>query len=341
MHKIIVQGQNTSEILVGEKLENLSKYLPKGKTIIITDENIEKLYKSQFPDCPVIVLKPGEANKTLQSIDFISQKLIELEADRSTFLVGIGGGIICDITGFVASIFMRGLRFGFVSTTLLAQVDASVGGKNGVNFEGYKNILGVFNQPEFVICDTAMLKTLPKEELSCGFAEIIKHTLIKDAEMFAFLEQNVEKALSLDSETIDLLVKHSVETKANVVNQDEREKGERRKLNFGHTLGHAIEKLTQCQHGKAVGIGMMFAAKLSVQKNYLAETELKRIENLLKAYQLPVNNELPADSLFNAMKKDKKKTGESLHFILLTKIGEAVAEEISYNELLSQMKEIY
>ena len=228
---------------------------------------------------------------------------------------------------------MRGLQFGFVASTLLAQVDASVGGKNGVNFSGYKNFLGVFNQPEFVICDTLMLKTLPAEELSCGFAEIIKHTLIKDEQMFSYLEKNIERALNLDSEVIDLLVKHSVETKANVVNQDEKETGERRKLNFGHTLAHAIEKLTACSHGKAVSAGIVFAAKLSVQKQLIQQSDLEIIKNILVRFKLPINFDLDETKLLNAMKKDKKKAGDFIHFILLTKIGNAIVENLSYNEI--------
>ena len=173
-----------SVVMIGERLENLKAHLPAEYPIIITDITVRDLWGAYFPQGPIITIGTGEKIKSFDTLDYIFDQLIALEADRSSFIVGIGGGIVCDIAGFVASTYMRGLRFGFVSTTLLSQVDASVGGKNGVNFKGYKNIVGVFNQPEFVICDLNVLSTLPQEELYCGFAEIIKHGVIADKTMF-------------------------------------------------------------------------------------------------------------------------------------------------------------
>ena len=176
--KLLVRAASgSSRILVGESIENLRRYVDARRTVIITDSTVEKLYREKFPAYPVISIGLGEKIKTLETVTHLFSRLVDLEADRSTFLLGVGGGIVCDIAGFVASTYMRGTRFGFVSTTLLAQVDASVGGKNGVNFGGYKNMVGVFNQPDFVICDMALLKSLPIRELLCGFAEIIKHTV--------------------------------------------------------------------------------------------------------------------------------------------------------------------
>ena len=174
-----------SIIYLGEKLENLSKYLPKDKKVVIlTDENIIKHYSTQLQGYPVIQMGLGEKNKTLQTLEKIFEEFIRLEVDRSSFLVAVGGGIVCDVGGFAASSFMRGIKFGFVSTTLLSQVDASVGGKNGVNFQGYKNMVGVFAQPQFVICDVSMFKTLDTREFISGFAEIIKAAAIRDKELF-------------------------------------------------------------------------------------------------------------------------------------------------------------
>ncbi|MCJ7774724.1 MAG: 3-dehydroquinate synthase, partial [Desulfobacterales bacterium] len=199
-----------SKVIIGETLGNLSKYLPEEKPIIITDKNVWRLYKKDFPDTDVIKIGMGEKIKNLDTVKSIYQRLIEIGADRSSFIVGIGGGIVCDIAGFAASTYMRGVRFGFVSSTLLSQVDASTGGKNGVNFCGYKNFVGVFNQPEFVLCDPNLLLTLPRNEVSCGFAEIIKHAIIKDKEMFEYLEKNYKDALKLESSVIERLIYNSI-----------------------------------------------------------------------------------------------------------------------------------
>ncbi len=193
------------------------------------------------------------------------------EIDRTAFIVGIGGGIVCDITGFVASTYLRGVRFGFAATTLLAQVDASAGGKNGVNFSGYKNMVGMFNQPEFVICDPEVLQTLSERDRGCGLAEIVKHAAIADDGLFCYLEENVGEVLALSPPTVRRMVYDSVVIKSEIVNRDEKETGERRKLNFGHTFGHAVEKITGAPHGEAVSIGMMVAARLSARRGYLAK----------------------------------------------------------------------
>jgi 3-dehydroquinate synthase len=327
-------GTAISKILIGESISNLRNHLPsKSKTIIITDANLIKHYSKHFEGFDVIEIGLGEQNKTLSTIDFIMGRLVELEADRSTFIVGVGGGIISDITGFAASIYMRGLRFGFVTTSLLSQVDASVGGKNGVNFKGFKNMVGVFNQPEFVICDFEMLTTLDKNEFIGGFAEIIKHGAIKDISLFEYLEANYDKALNYDNEVLHKLVHDSIVIKSKVVEQDEREKGERRKLNFGHTFGHAIEKLVQINHGQAVAIGMCFAAKASVKKGLLKQEECNRLEKLIKNMQLPVALDIDSTNLFNAMKKDKKREGGEIHLVLLESLGNAVVLNFTYKEL--------
>jgi 3-dehydroquinate synthase len=327
-------GSTISRLLVGESIANLHKYIPSGKkTVIITDANILNHYSKYLEGFDIIELGTGEQNKTLATLDYIMGRLVELEADRSTFIVGVGGGIISDITGFAASVYMRGLRFGFVTTTLLSQVDASVGGKNGVNFKGFKNMVGVFNQPEFVICDLNMLKTLDRQEFIGGFAEIIKHGAIKDLALFEFLEQNFEKALNYDEQALLRVVRDSVIIKSKVVEADELEKGERRKLNFGHTFGHAIEKLTSIPHGQAVSIGMIMAAEASVKKGLLSQKEADRLKTLCEKMQLPVIISVEKHALFNAMKKDKKREGTGVHLILLSSIGNAEVVNINYNEL--------
>ena len=237
-----------SFIHVGEILQNLGNYIPQENIVVITDKNVKQFYENEFPPNPAITIDIGEKIKNLDTVRDIYEKLVAVGADRSTFIVGIGGGIVCDIAGFVASTYLRGVRFGFVSSTLLSQVDASVGGKNGVNFKDYKNMIGVFNQPEFVICDLNLLNTLPEKEVLCGLAEIVKHAVIGDRHLFAYLEAHHQEALALDNDVIEKLVYDSIIIKSDIVNQDELEKGERRKLNFGHTFGHAFEKTTGVPH---------------------------------------------------------------------------------------------
>lgn len=322
-----------STILIGEALTNLRKYLPEGKVVVITDENVWHYYGDIFPKVEVIRIGIGEPVKSMTTMKDIFTRLIELNADRSSFIVGIGGGVVCDITGFVASTYMRGIRFGYVATSLLAQVDASVGGKNGVNIGGYKNIIGTFNQPDFVLCDPAVLETLPKREILCGLAEIIKHALIRDADLFDFLEDNVEKILALDTAAIERLVIDSVDLKAAVVNQDEREEGLRKILNYGHTFGHAFEKILQVSHGEAVSAGMVIATDISVKKGYLPTFEAERAKRLIDRYNLPMRFSVDRKQVFDAMRKDKKKQNDIIHFILLRGIGSAVVDEMTLSEL--------
>lgn len=334
METFHVRGQSRlSSIHVGESLKNLEKYLPSTQTIIITDENIKKYYQKDFPDVPVITIGSGEDIKTLATVETILKKLIHYSCDRSSFIVGIGGGIVCDIAGFAASTFLRGIDFGFVSTTLLSQVDASVGGKNGVNLDSYKNMVGVFNQPEFVICDVDLLNTLPKKEISNGLAEIVKHALIFDAPMFDFIENNKQKALDLDYDTIFKLVADSVKIKSQVVQQDEKESGKRKQLNFGHTIGHAIEKIDQAGHGRAVSLGMVAAAIFSQNKGMINPETVSRITSLLRDLNLPTNLDYNADEIISGAGKDKKKQGSDLFYVFLEKIGKARVEKISYKEM--------
>jgi len=322
-----------SIILIGERLENLKQYLPVNMPIIITDTNVQKHWGHYFPPGAVITIDTGEEIKTLDTVSRLYEKLLELDADRASFVVGIGGGIVCDIAGFVASTYMRGIRFGFVSTTLLSQVDASVGGKNGVNFGGYKNIVGVFSQPEFVICDQNLLQTLPPRDFQGGFAEIVKHGAIADDHLFEYLERNWARALEHDPEVIEKVVHDSVIIKSTIVNRDATEQGERRKLNFGHTLGHAIEKVLQVPHGEAVSAGMVLAAEISEKKGYLQPEDSIRLSSLLEKFRLPVRLEFNREKVFEAIRKDKKREGDNLKFIFLKKIGEAVVNQISIQEL--------
>jgi len=322
-----------SRILIGERLENLQRYIPVAKPIIITDVNVGKLYPLDSMAAEVITIGTGEEIKTLDTVQEIYAQLLSSRVDRSSFIVGLGGGIVCDIAGFVASTFLRGVRFGFVATTLLAQVDASVGGKNGVNFKGYKNMVGLFHQPEFVICDPELLKTLPPKEISCGLAEIVKHGAIADADLFAYLEQHAKDILALDSPVIEKLVLASVRIKSSIVSRDETEKGERRLLNFGHTFGHAIEKVTGVAHGEAVSMGMVIASALSVKRGLLSAEEDQRLRVVLKNLKIPTRLETRSQKILDAITKDKKMAGDRIHFVLLNGIGKARVDQLTMQEL--------
>ncbi len=334
MKNIIIRGSaGESTIVIDGKLRDLSAYAPEEKTVFITDTNVFRCYKDEFPSHGVITIGTGEKIKTLDTIRDLYEKFVALDLDRSSFIVGVGGGIVCDITGFAASTYMRGVRFGFVASTLLAQVDASVGGKNGVNFSGYKNMVGLFNQPEFVICDLSLLHTLPENEILCGVAEIVKHAVIQDAGLFAYLEKHGHEILSLNGKITGKLIHDSVMIKSSIVNRDEKEKGERRKLNFGHTFGHAIEKTSHIPHGQAVSIGMSIAASISEKRGLIDSTDTKRIVMLLKKLKLPTRLKSDKALVLNALTKDKKREGDHIHFVLLNRIGNAIVEKIPLNEL--------
>ena len=340
MKTVTIYGNRTrSNILIGERLENLYQYIPGSRPIIITDVNVQKICLMDSMPGDIITIGTGEKIKTLKTVQDIYTRLVTLGAGRSSFIVGIGGGIVCDIAGFVASTFMRGVRFGFVATTLLAQVDASVGGKNGVNFNGYKNMIGVFNQPEFVICDPDLLKTLSEREILCGFAEIVKHAVIGDVDLFAFLEQHHENARALDSQIIERLVLDSVTLKSSIVSRDETERGERRILNFGHTFGHALEKVMGVPHGEAVSMGITIASALSVKRGLLAVEDERRILSLMKHLKLPTRIESEHEQLFDALEKDKKRESNFINFVLLDGIGTAVVEKIPLEELKDTIDE--
>jgi 3-dehydroquinate synthase len=329
-----------SSILIGENIENLSNYLNAEKVFILTNPNISDLYSTFFPkNAKIITMPAGETNKNLNTVLNTIRQLIAAGADRKSVIVGFGGGIVCDMTGFIASIYMRGVRFGFVPTTLMAQVDASVGGKNGVNCDGYKNMIGVFNQPDFVLCDPKTLKTLPERELKAGMAEVIKCGLIVDSDFFSYIENNITGILNCDKDLISVIVNKSIRIKADIVEVDEKESGERKKLNLGHTFGHAIEKHSNnILHGEAVSIGLVIAAKISELLNLVTNEDYMRIKIILQKTDLPVVTDISPANLLEAIGKDKKRESDSVHFVLNRGIGNSEIREISFDELAVLLK---
>ena len=313
-----------SQVVVGDVINSLDNYLPEGKrVIIITDGNVHRRYKEIINRYDYCLIGLGETIKTMTTVNKLYAELLERGADRTTFIVGIGGGIVTDITGFVASTYMRGLRFGFVATTLLAQVDASVGGKNGVNYEGYKNMVGTFNQPDFVLCDLSMLQTLPDREFRAGLAEIIKAGLIADRGLFELFENHPIDAFRNDQSLLNEAITRAIRVKADVVERDERESGERRKLNLGHTFAHAIEKCgNEFLHGEAVAIGTVMIARLSAHLGTATQDEADRVRRVFERMGLPIRTEIDFKRLVKALKHDKKKEADSVSFVLLRGIGD-------------------
>ena len=310
---------------------NLKKITPPAKTVLLTDENIFSRHEKKIKGWQTIVLKPGEDFKVQATADSVIDQLIRMKADRQTTLVGVGGGVVTDLTGYVASVYMRGIPFGFVPTTLLAMVDAGIGGKNGIDVGPYKNMVGTINQPHFLLYDTALLKTLPQAEWNNGFAEIIKHAAIKDARMFKELEEKDLKHFQKNSASLKKLIRQNALLKTGVVTADEFEKGDRKLLNFGHTLGHALEKQYGLMHGEAVAIGMTYAASISA--HYTGFKQIARLVLLIEKYGLPTTVGYDKKKTFDILTSDKKKDAGDINYIVLEKIGKAVSKKISFEQL--------
>jgi 3-dehydroquinate synthase len=343
MEKIVLNLPGTpSVIYVGKGLTDIRDLIPEGRHAIITDSNILRHYGERFPDAPVIVLEPGEQSKSMDTLVRAYDQLVTAGLDRKSFIIGIGGGVVCDVAGFVASTFLRGVPFGFIATSLLAQVDAGIGGKNGINFRGYKNIIGVIKQPEFIICELDMLDTLDNSEYLGGFAEIIKYGAIRDADLFTFLETNFKLALQKDKEILLHLVAQCVRIKCAVVEADQfEESGVRKILNYGHTFGHAMEKIYGISHGEAVSLGMVIATEISVKTGLLRGEEGRNITGLIRAMGLPVSRDLDMEAMIEAIGMDKKRSGDKVGLVLLDRIGNAVVKDFGFVELRKLLYDLH
>ena len=333
-HTVTVDlGDRSYPIVIGRGLLDggfdLSEFVRGSDCMVVSNKTVAPLYYEKLlpnlagRNVASVNLPDGEAYKTVATVQTIIDRLVETGANRDTTVVALGGGVVGDIAGFAAACYLRGVNFIQVPTTLLAQVDSSVGGKTGVNHEKGKNLIGAFHQPQAVLIDTATLDTLPDRELKAGLAEVIKHGAICDAGFFAWLETNMEALLQRDPEALAHAIHRSCEIKAEVVAADEREAGRRAILNFGHTFGHAIE---HCQgygewlHGEAVAAGMVMAAKLSG----LSDNDTERLTSLIASADLPVKPPpIAADNWDRAMGLDKKVQGKRLRFVLLGAIGES------------------
>lgn len=319
----------------------LKDIVPVNRSIVVTDETVYQACAGSLSGYKTIVIPAGEQHKNQSTVNFILDELIRMEADRQSFLVGMGGGVVTDIAGFAASVYMRGIRFGFVPTTILAQVDASIGGKNGIDAGVYKNMIGVIRQPDFILFDHSLLQTLPQAQWVNGFAEIIKHACIRDASLFELLEQKRLEDFRHDHHLLSELIARNVQIKSDVVSKDEFETGDRKLLNFGHTVGHAIENTYELLHGHAVSIGMAAACRLSVAVGGFSVAQQERVIRVLQQYGLPVHLSFDKKKVFDILKMDKKRVRDDISFILLKKIGHAVIQQVPLKELEALLESIH
>lgn len=331
-------GERSYPIYIGSdlllKTDLLALHISGSRVAIVSNETVAPLYLkavenmlSDF-DCISIILPDGEKYKNLEYLNKIFDKLLESRCDRQTTLVALGGGVIGDMTGFAAASYQRGVPFIQIPTTLLAQVDSSVGGKTGVNHALGKNMIGAFYQPKCVLIDTDTLQSLPDNELSAGLAEVIKYGLVRDIEFLHWLEQNMEKLLERDSDALVYAIERSCRNKAEIVAEDEREAGQRALLNLGHTFGHAIETGSgygSWLHGEAVAAGMAMAADMSQRMGWLSNEDVARVTEILGRARLPVSgpDTLSIDRYLELMAVDKKVLDGQLRLVLLRKLGEA------------------
>ena len=330
----VISIKQKSEIFVGRVEDGLKRYAQNRRIVVITDANIDRLYHDIINKYEHIIIGYGEGIKNLITVQNIYARLMEIGADRSTLLVGIGGGIVTDITGFVATTYMRGMDFGFVATTLLAQVDASVGGKNGVNILNYKNMVGTFAQPSFVISDVAFLRTLPHRELHAGMGEVVKMAIIGDEELFNFIEENISASCYTNIDTMQRIVLDSIRLKADIVDRDECEKGIRRVLNLGHTIAHAIEKCThKLNHGEAVAVGISKISHISNAMGILSNEDMQRIDDLLQKIGFSLEIPVPLSDVIREVRHDKKKSNNLLRIVLPERIGSCRIEEMPLGDV--------
>ena len=332
-------GERSYPIHIGENLlgkaELLKPHIRGQQVMVVSNETVAPLYleKTLYGlrdyDCESIILPDGEEYKNLEILNRIYDALLERRFDRQCTLLALGGGVIGDMTGFAAACYQRGVDFIQIPTTLLSQVDSSVGGKTGVNHPLGKNMIGAFHQPRCVLADTTTLDTLEDRQLSAGIAEIIKYGLLGDAEFFDWLEANMDRLMARDNDALVYAIERSCQDKADVVAADERESGKRALLNLGHTFGHAIEASAgygKWLHGEAVGTGMLMAADLSMRMGWIDETDLRRTEDIIDRAALPTRAPAYMDykHFMERMSVDKKVRNGKINFVLLKAIGEAV-----------------
>jgi 3-dehydroquinate synthase len=349
---ITVQGKGgrPSRVSFGS-LAGSSEEIESAKTVIVTDPEIQRLHGDNLPSCPIALVESGEAAKSLSSLEKLYARFLELELGRDGTVLAVGGGTVSDLAGFAASTWLRGIDFGFAPTTLLAMVDASVGGKNGVDYRGVKNLIGSFSQPRFVRIDVSLLDSLPDREFSSGMGEVVKHAVISGGSYFELVETAARMRVARsdaampDAATLERIVRGSVEIKAAIVSEDEREAGRRRVLNLGHSAGHGIEVATGIPHGHAVAAGLGTACRLAVSLGRLAQDNCDRITSLIESWGLPHSIAEAAEAgrvsdsprlreaIAKAVASDKKRQGGDILMALPEAIGKVIIEAVPLSDL--------
>lgn len=346
------------DILIENDFEKLAEAVSKlgindRKFCVITDSNVEGLYadevESKLKDIAKLVVRytvpAGEANKTLANIAEIYKFLIENHFDRNDCIFALGGGVIGDMAGFAAATYLRGIKFVQIPTSLLAQTDSSIGGKTGVDLDAYKNMVGAFHQPSLVYMNMSVLKSLPAREYAAGMAEILKHGLIKDNSYYGWLVNNFSEIMDMESDYVSKMIKRSCEIKARVVTEDALEHGERALLNFGHTIGHAIEKYMDFKllHGECVALGMIAASWISYKRGKLDTEEFYEIRDMFLPFGLPLtlDDDVDAEEILRLTKSDKKMDGDKVKFVLLKKPGKAYIDtSVTDDEILDAIRQL-
>lgn len=349
-------GENSYDIVFSDSFSSLADEMKKinapKKLLIVTDTNVEKLYADEVNEhlnnagykSSIYAFPAGEENKTMDTILGICGACIENGLDRKSMIVALGGGVVGDMAGFAAAIYMRGIKFIQIPTTLLSQSDSSVGGKTGIDFMDSKNILGAFHQPELVYINVNTLKTLPEIQFISGMGEVIKHGIIRDAEFYDFIKNNPEKIKSLDSDTLIKMAKRNCGIKAEVVEEDEKESGLRAILNFGHTIGHAVESAMNftMTHGECVGLGMAAVCRIAESRGMIDAQISQDIERVMTSYGFKIKENIPdAQTVYAFMQKDKKKANGKLNFVLPVAIGEVVrVSDVTEDEIFDAIEYI-
>jgi 3-dehydroquinate synthase len=331
------ERKSTTSIYFSSDKNFFQELVDDRRTAIISSENILKSYPEIFQGENTIIINDDESHKNLATVNEIVSKLLQLGIDRHSYIIGIGGGIVCDITGFVSHIYMRGIRFGLVPTTLLAMSDAAIGGKNGVNFGDNKNMIGSFDNPDFIIADSSFAQTLPQEQYMSGLGEIIKYALIGNEKILNLLQDNQEMILNRDCETIGNLVEESILTKIEIVEKDPLDTSIRHILNFGHTIGHSIEIMENLPHGIAVVKGMNAATDISVKLGILTTDKAQQIKQLQTSFGYDISYSL-SEKHIELLCHDKKKEDSQIRFVLLEDIGKPIIRKMPVQQIVELTK---
>lgn len=358
MNRLTVETkQKVYDIVIYNSFEPLLDEIKKlgtsfSKIAIISDDQVAELYtksvkallEQEYSEVSTYSFKHGESNKHLGTISDFFAFMIENKLDRKSLLIALGGGVTGDMVGFAASTYMRGIKFIQLPTSLLSQVDSSIGGKTGVDFNGYKNIVGAFYQPELVYINIQTLKTLPLKEFNSGMGEVLKHGMILDEPYLRDLMDQSNKIRNLEEDALTSMIFRSCQIKCSVVSEDEREEGNRALLNFGHTAGHAIERLKNFEllHGECIAIGFMVALHISEQLGYITIETVNEMEQLLSQFELPTKvSGLKANAIYEEMFHDKKTADNNLNYILLNKIGSSfIHSTLEKNEVLAALESV-